>query len=188
MNNSDVEKKYKPIIVTLSIAIPLVVAALFSIKIEGYDFTFLPPIYAAINCVVALLLISAVIAVKNGNVQLHRKLIRFAILGSLLFLIGYILYHATSAETKYGDLNHDGIISDTEKANLGIDALIYYIILITHIVLSIAVIPLILLTYLRGWANNIIAHKKIAKYTFPLWLYVAITGPIIYIMIKPFYH
>jgi len=187
MNNQNLEKKYKPLIIGLSIVIPLVVAGLFSVKINGYDFSFLPPIYSSINVIVAILLISAVVAIKKGNKILHRKLIRLAILGSLLFLVGYIMYHATSGDTKYGDLNHNGQLEDSERALLGYDALMYYFILITHILLSVAIIPLILLTYLKGWTNNITAHKKIAKYTFPLWLYVAVTGPIIYLMIRRFY-
>lgn len=187
MNNLDIEKKYKPIIIGVSIVIPLVVAALFSVKIKGYDFSFLPPIYSSINALVAVVLISAVVAVKKGNKKLHRQLIRWAILGSLLFLVMYIMYHATSGDTKYGDLNHNGQLEDSERALLGYDALIYYFILITHILLSVAIIPLILLTYLKGWSNNLVAHKKIAKYTFPLWLYVAVTGPVIYLMIKRFY-
>ena len=187
MNNQDLEKKYKPLIIVLSIVIPLVVAGLFSVKIDGYDFSFLPPIYSAINVCVAVLLISAVVAIKKGNKDLHQKLIRFAILGSLLFLVGYIIYHATSGDTKYGDLNHNGKLEDDEKLLLGKDALFYYFILATHIILSIAIIPLILLTYLKGWTNNLKSHKKIAKYTFPLWLYVALTGPIIYLMIRSYY-
>jgi putative membrane protein len=187
MSNQDLEKKYKPIIIGLSIVIPLVVAGLFSVKIKGYDFSFLPPIYSSINTIVAILLISAVIAIKNGKRNLHRKLIRMAILGSLLFLVGYIVYHATSGDTKYGDLNHNGKLEEPERQLLGTDAFIYYFILITHIILSIATIPLILLTYLKGWTNQLEAHKKLAKYAFPLWLYVAITGPVIYLMIKQYY-
>jgi len=187
MENKTIETKYKKLVIGLSIIIPLAVAALFGIKIEGYDFSFLPPIYSAINISIAILLVLAVISIKNGNKKRHRLLIRFAILGSILFLIGYILYHSTSGDTKYGDINHDGEVNELERSKLGYDAFIYYIILITHIILSIAVIPMVLLTYLKGWANNIESHKKLAKYTFPIWLYVSITGPIVYFMIKPFY-
>tara|TARA_B100000809_G_C15103558_1_gene517852 strand:- start:20 stop:553 length:534 start_codon:yes stop_codon:yes gene_type:complete len=169
----NIEKKYKKLVITLSVIIPLAVAALFGIKLPGYDFSFLPPIYSIINSVVALLLILAVIAIKNGNQHRHRLLIRFAILGSVLFLVGYILYHATSGDTEFGG---NGLIK-----------YVYFFILITHITLSIAVIPMVMLTYLKGWAKNIESHKKIAKYTFPIWLYVAVTGPIIYLMISPYY-
>lgn len=185
--NTELEKKFKPIAIALAIVIPLAVAALFGIKIEGVDFSFLPPIYATINGLVAVLLIFAVRAIKNGNKELHRKLIRFAILGSLLFLVGYILYHATSSDTKYGDIDHNGKLDAAEKAKLGFDAYVYYFILITHIILSVAVIPMVILTYVKGWANNRISHKKWAKYTFPVWLYVAVTGVIVYLMIQPYY-
>lgn len=185
--NTTLEKKMKPIIVGLSVIIPVAVAALFQIEIKGVDFSFLPPIYSSINGVVAILLVSAVIQIKKGNQKKHRLLIRLAILGSLLFLVGYILYHGSSTEVKYGDLDNSGELSDAERSNLGFDAYVYYFMLITHIILSIAIIPMVLLTYLKGWTNNLNAHRKLAKYTFPLWLYVAITGPIIYLMISPYY-
>ena len=184
---NNIEQKYKKLVIGLSIVIPLAVAALFGIKIPGYDLSFLPPIYSVINGCVAILLVLAVIAIKNKNQKRHRLLIRFAILGSMLFLVGYIMYHATTGDTKFGDVNHDGILSDAERGDLGLSALVYYFILATHIILSIAVIPMVMLTYLKGWANNLDAHRKLAKYTFPLWLYVAVTGPIIYLMIRPFY-
>lgn len=184
---TNIEQKYKKLVIALSIIIPLAVAALFDIKLPGYDFSFLPPIYSGINATVAILLVLAVIAIKNGNKKRHRLLIRFAILGSILFLVGYILYHATSGDTKFGDINHNGFLDDTERSNIGSTALLYYFILVTHIILSIVVIPMVMLTYLKGWANNVKSHKKLAKYTFPLWLYVAITGPIIYLMISPYY-
>ena len=98
----DIEKKYKKLVIILSIIIPLAVAALFGIKLPGYDFSFLPPIYSVINGIVAITLVLAVIAIKNGNQKRHRLLIRFAILGSIFFLVGYILYHATSGDTKFG--------------------------------------------------------------------------------------
>lgn len=173
MENNQVEKKYKKLVIVLSVIIPLAVAALFGIKIPGYDLSFLPPIYSLINGCVAILLVLAVIAIKNKNQKRHRLLIRFAILGSLLFLVGYILYHATSGDTKFG--------------GQGTVRYVYFFILISHIVLSVAVIPMVMLTYLKGWSNNLEAHRKLAKYTFPLWLYVAVTGPIIYLMIRPYY-
>jgi putative membrane protein len=115
----------------------------------------------------------AVISIKNGNRERHRLLIRFAILGSILFLLGYIAHHATSGDTKFGG---EGIIRP-----------IYFFILVSHIVLSVAVVPLVLLTYLKGWANNLESHRKLAKYTFPVWLYVSVTGPVLYLLISPYY-
>ncbi|WP_334056786.1 DUF420 domain-containing protein [Polaribacter sp. P097] len=172
------EKKYKKIITALTIIIPLAVAALFGINLRelGFDvepLTFLPPIYATINGLTAVVLIAAVVAIKNGNQKLHEKLNTFAILLSLVFLVMYIAYHMTSDSTTFGG---EGVI-----------AYVYYFILITHIVLSVIVIPFVLLTYMRAKLGNFAAHKKIARKTFPIWLYVAVTGVIVYLMIAPYY-
>jgi putative membrane protein len=169
----NLEKKFRPLIIILSIVIPVVVAVLFGVKIPGYDTSFLPPIYATINGITAVILVLAVISIKNGKRKLHENLMKLAILCSLLFLLGYVTYHMTSDSTAYGG----------PKST----AMVYYFILISHIVLSIAVIPLVLITYLKGWAGNFESHKKMAKITFPIWLYVAITGVIVYVMISPYY-
>lgn len=176
MNNSKEilnEKKYNKLIVILSIVIPVAVAILFGVKIDIELPVFLPPIYATINAITALVLILAVFQIKKGNRKVHEKLMKLAIGLSVLFLLMYILYHMTSDSTKFGG---EGIIT-----------YIYYFILITHILLSIIVIPFVLITYVRAITNNIEKHKKIAKITFPLWLYVAVTGVIVYIMISPYY-
>lgn len=167
------EKKYNKLIIVLSIAIPVAVAILFRVKIDLELPVFLPPIYATINAITALVLILAVVQIKKGNRKGHEKLMKFAILLSILFLVMYVLYHMTSDSTKFGG---EGTIK-----------YVYYFILLTHIVLSIVVIPFVLITYARAITNNIEKHKKIAKITFPLWLYVAITGVIVYIMISPYY-
>lgn len=167
------DKKYNKLIIALSIIIPVAVAALFGIKIDAELPVFLPPIYATVNGITALVLILAVFQIKKGNREAHEKLMKFAIALSLLFLVMYIAYHMTSDSTKFGG---EGAIK-----------YVYYFILITHILLSIAVIPFVLITYVRAITNNIEKHKKIAKITFPLWLYVAITGVIVYIMISPYY-
>ena len=176
--NSAQEKKYKKIITALSIIIPLAVAALFGVNLKKLGFnveplTFLPPIYATINGLTAILLIAAVVAIKNGNRKLHEQLNTFAIGCSLLFLLLYIAYHMTSDSTKF--------------AGEGTIKYVYYFILITHIFLSIIVIPFVLTTFMRAKLGNFPQHKKIAKITFPLWLYVAVTGVLVYIMISPYY-
>ncbi|WP_430410318.1 DUF420 domain-containing protein [Kordia sp.] len=171
---NDVEKKYKLWIILLSIAIPLVVAILFRVKIEGATpLMFLPPIYATINGITAVLLIAAVIAIKNKKVKLHENLMKTCIGLSVAFLGMYVAYHMTSESTSFGG---EGIIKS-----------IYLFILITHIVLSIAIIPLVLITYVKALAKRFDKHKKIAKITFPIWLYVAITGVVVYVMISPYY-
>ena len=177
-DNLQAEKKYNTWIVILSIIIPVVVAVLFGVNLRelGYDIeplTFLPPIYASINAITALVLVLAFIAIQNKMITLHKRLMQFAVSLSLAFLIMYVAYHITSDSTKYGG---DGLIK-----------YFYYVILITHILMSIIVIPFVLITYVRAITNNIERHKKIAKITFPLWLYVAISGVVVYIMISPYY-
>jgi putative membrane protein len=172
------EATYKKWIVVLSIAIPLAVAALFGVNLRklGFDvapLTFLPPIYAGINGLTALILIFAVVAIKKGNRKLHENLMRTAIVLSTLFLVMYVAYHMTSDSTKFGG---EGALK-----------YVYYFILITHIALSVVIIPFVLVTYLRALLGKFENHKKIARITFPLWLYVAITGVVVYFMISPYY-
>ena len=168
------EKKYNKLIVILSIIIPLIVIILFGVKIPNVEpLMFLPPIYATINALTALVLIGAFMAITNNKILLHKRLMTFAIILSGLFLIMYVAYHMTSDSTKFGG---EGVLK-----------YMYYFILITHILLSIIVIPFVLITYVRAITNNIERHKKIARITFPLWLYVAISGVLVFILISPYY-
>jgi putative membrane protein len=192
MEDTTIEQKYKKWIVFLSVAIPLAVVALFGIRLKSFGvnpmpLTFLPPIYATINGLTAILLFSAVSAVKNGNRKLHETLMKIAIGCSLLFLLMYIAYHMTTDETVFGDLNHDGIRDAVEKAKVGWILFLYWFILATHIILSIVIIPMVLISYVRGIAGNYERHKKISRITYPLWLYVAVTGVVVYLMISPYY-
>lgn len=172
---SEVEKnikKYKLWVNIISIAIPVVVALLFGIKLPNIEpLTFLPPIYASINAITSILLISALIAIKNKKMKLHKSLMQTAIFCSVIFLLMYVAYHITSVPTKY-----EGEMIIT-----------YRVILISHIILSIVVIPLVLHSYLRAYLGDYQAHKKIVRYAYPVWLYVAVTGVIVYIMISPYY-
>lgn len=168
------EKKYNKLIVALSVLIPVIVAVLFGVKIPNVEpLSFLPPIYASINALTALVLVLAFMAIQKRKVKLHKRLMTFAIFLSVLFLGMYVAYHMTSDSTKFGG---EGAVK-----------YFYYFILLTHIVMSIIVIPFVLITYVRGITNNIERHKKIARITFPLWFYVAITGVVVYIMISPYY-
>lgn len=176
--DTEKEKKYNKWIIALSIIIPVAVAALFGINLRQLGFkveplTFLPPIYATVNGITAIVLIIAVMAIKNKNRKLHERLMKLAITLSVLFLVMYVAYHMTSDSTKFGG---EGAIK-----------YVYYFILFTHILLSIVIIPFVLITYVRAITNNIERHKKIAKITFPLWLYVTVTGVIVYLMISPYY-
>lgn len=177
----------KKLIIALSVVIPLAVAALFKIKIGNFNLTFLPAIYATINALTAIVLIGALRAVKAKKIELHRGLIRFALLLSSLFLVLYVLYHMTSDSTMYGDTNNSGTLDILEKAKVGMTAYVYYVLLISHILLSVAVIPVVLFTYLFAWQGNYYKHKKWTKIAFPIWLYVAVSGVIVYFMISPFY-
>ena len=168
------EKSFNRLITIVSIIIPVVVAILFGVKLPNVaPLSFLPPIYAGINGLTAVLLVIAVIAIKNGNKSLHQKLMVSCIILSLAFLVMYVAYHMTSESTSYGG---EGLIR-----------YVYFFILISHIVLSIAIIPLVLKTYAKAYLNQFTAHRKLAKITFPIWLYVAITGVVVYLMIAPYY-
>jgi putative membrane protein len=168
------KEPYQKLIIALSIGIPLVVAALFGMpKIKGYDFSFLPPIYATINGLTAIGLVSAVIAIKNNKRVIHERLMKTCILLSISFLVMYVIYHLTSESTRFG--------------GTGPIRFVYLFILLTHILLSVVVIPFVLFTYVRALRGNFQKHRALAKYTFPLWLYVAVTGVIVYLMISPYY-
>lgn len=178
MENRTLEQRFSKFIVLVSILIPVVVALLFSVKLKDFGYnveplSFLPPIYATINGITAIVLIAGVLAIKNGNRVLHQRLMTTAIALSVAFLVMYVAYHMTSESTKFGG---EGSIR-----------MVYFFILISHIMLSIAVIPLVLITYVRALAERFDRHKKIAKITFPIWLYVAVTGVVVYLMISPYY-
>jgi putative membrane protein len=178
MENRTLEQRFSKFIVVVSILIPVVVALLFSVKLKDFGYnveplSFLPPIYATINGITAIVLIAGVLAIKNGNRVLHERLMTTAIALSVAFLVMYVAYHMTSASTKF---EGEGSIR-----------MVYFFILISHIMLSIAVIPLVLITYVRALSERFDRHKKIAKITFPIWLYVAVTGVIVYVMISPYY-
>ncbi|WP_394773805.1 DUF420 domain-containing protein [Flavobacterium sp.] len=178
MEDQSLEKKYSKLIIAVSVIIPVVVAILFGVKLKDLGFnveplSFLPPIYATTNGITAVVLVLAVIAIKNGKQKLHERLMTFAIALSLAFLVMYVAYHMTADSTKFGG---EGIIR-----------YVYFFILVTHILLSIIIIPLVLISYVRALSQSFDRHRKIAKITFPLWLYVAVTGVIVYLMISPYY-
>jgi len=186
------ESKFKGSIIAVSIIIPIAVAVLFSVKLKDFGFdveplSFLPPIYAGINGLTAVLLVAAVMAIKKGNRKLHEQLMTFAIACSVVFLVMYVAYHMTAESAKFGDTNFDGTLDEVEKATAGSIRYLYYFILLTHITLSVIIIPMVLFTYVRALAEQFDKHKKLAKITFPIWLYVAVTGVVVYLMISPYY-
>ena len=144
------------------------------IKIPNVEpLTFLPPVYAFINAITAIFLTIAYIAIKRKKIILHERLMKISIGLSVIFLVMYVAYHMTSDPTPYGG---EGIIRS-----------VYYFILISHVILSIGIIPLVLVTYVRAISKLFVDHKKIARYTFPIWMYIAVTGVIVYLMISPYY-
>ena len=195
MNNSNkktLEQRFRLSIVLVSILIPTAVAILFTVKLKDFGIeveplSFLPPIYASINGLTALLLLMGVMAIKNGNKKVHERFMTTAIACSVVFLVMYVAYHMTADSTVYGDIDGNKILDATEKANAGSIRDVYLFILLSHIALSIVIIPLVLITYVRALAARFDKHRKIAKITFPLWLYVAVTGVVVYLMISPYY-
>lgn len=174
LNKTEKERKFNRIITIISILVPLVVAVLFGVKVPNSEpLKFLPPIYASINGLTAVLLIYAVWAIKNGKRVLHQNIMSACILLSILFLLMYIAYHMTADSTSYG--------------GVGIIKYVYYFILISHIILSIVIIPLVLKTYARAYLKDFERHRQLARFTFPIWLYVALTGVVVYLMISPYY-
>ena len=173
--DSSKELPYRNLIIIVSIVVPVLVTVLFfTKKIDGYDFSILPTIYATINGITAVTLIAALVAIKNKKILVHKTLMTSCIALSVMFLLLYVLYHATSETTNYGGT---GMVRN-----------VYFFLLISHILLSIVIIPLVLVTYVRALSKKFDKHKKIARITFPIWLYVAITGVVVYMMISPYYH
>jgi len=185
------DKKAKIFIWTVSIIVFAAVA--FSAKVKlNISLSFNPHIFATlnaiINSIVAVLLIAALLAVKSKKFYLHKKLMLSAVALSLLFLLSYICHHLLSGDTKYGDINHDGILSADEKSLAGSMRYVYYFILATHIPLAGIILPFILFTAYRALTADYGRHMKLARVTWPIWLYVAISGVAVYLMIRPYYH
>jgi putative membrane protein len=172
--NKKINKAYNAIIIVVSILIPVVVAVLSRVRIPNIaPLDMLPPIYAIINGATAILLVVAVMQIKRGNKRKHQVLMKINILLSLLFLIMYIAYHVTSEMAIYGG---EGIIR-----------YVYYFILASHIILSGILVPLVLFTYKHAAMGQYLKHRKLARITFPIWFYVAVTGVVVYLMISPYY-
>lgn len=183
------EKKLKQVKIAIwaaAIAIPVVVALLFQVKLEGFNLRYLPKVYATINGVTAVYLVMALVAIKRKKMEMHRKYIRMCLLFSLLFLVCYVAYHITSSETIFGDINHDGVLDVMEKSAVSSVRGIYLFLLATHILLSIVIVPIVLFTYLFAWTGKFEKHKKWTRFAWPMWFYVAVSGVIVYVMIAPY--
>lgn len=154
---------------------------------EGWSFAFLPPVHAVLNTLVAVALVVALRAVMRGRILLHRQAMMTAMGLSVVFLLCYVAYHFTTMETLYGDRNRDGTVDAGEIDAVGGMRSIYLAVLLCHIVMAGVSLPCILLTFIAAWTNRFAAHRKLARWVFPMWLFVAVTGPICYLMLRPYY-
>lgn len=148
----------------------------------------LPHIIGGINAVCSVLLVISLIFIKRKNIQAHKVTNVITFMLSALFLVFYILFHLYEKDTRFGDIDHNGILSAAELAAVGAYRYIYFFILITHIILAVVVLPLILISFLRGFSMQVERHRKIVRWAYPVWLYVAVTGVVVYLMISPYYN
>jgi len=172
--NIQLEKKLNTTAWIVSAVVLLLVGLMRRVKIDlGVDFSFLPPFHASLNALTAVILLVALYFIKNRNVEAHRKSIYAAMVTSALFLISYVLYHFTTPETRFG--------------GVGAIRTVYFVLLITHVVLAALILPFIFFTFNRAFTGQYERHKKMARWVYPIWLYVALTGPVCYLMLKPYY-
>lgn len=188
----DRERSISAVIITVSVLVPVVVAVLFFVSPpeiqHNLNLGFFPPFHAALNSLTALCILIGVFLIRNKQVKWHRASMLSAFLLSTVFLVSYVIYHSLAeGSTKYGDVDHNGVLDAAELASAGFLRYIYYFILLTHIVLAALILPLILFTFSKALNNKIAEHRKLAKWTFPLWMYVAVTGVLVYFMIAPYY-
>jgi putative membrane protein len=184
------DRQARTIILTVSVIVFLAVALLSKIKVDadlGFSSHVFAQINAVINTIVSLLLLAGLYMVRKRNFVAHRNVMMTAIVFSVLFLVSYIAHHLLAGETLFGDRNLDGVVDAAEKAAVGSLRLVYFVLLITHIILAAIILPFILFTAYRALTGEYDRHKKLARYTWPLWFYVSVTGPIIYLLISPYY-
>jgi putative membrane protein len=168
--NLELAKKLNRIAWVITIVILGIVGTMRRIHIDtSIDFSFLPAFHSSLNAITAVILIAALIQIKQGNVAAHRKLMITALLSSCLFLLSYITYHITTPETVY--------------CGIGAVRTLYLVILITHVILAAVIVPFVLFTFIRAYTNQIDKHRRMARWVFPVWLYVAVSGPVVYLML-----
>lgn len=184
------DKQAKLLIGIFSVVVLVAVTFLskFTLAVElPFDKHIFALVNALLNATVAVLLVAALIAVKQKNYTAHKNIMLTALLLSVLFLLSYIAHHLFAGETKFGDTDHDGILSTAELAVVGNTRGMYFLLLATHIILAATSLPFILFTAYRGLTGEYADHKRKAKRMWPIWFYVAVTGPLVYMMIKPYY-
>jgi len=184
------DKKARLLIYTVSFVVFAAVVLLSKFKLNvdlGFNVHLFAKANAIINSAVAVLLLAGLVTVKQKKFALHKKIMLGAMTLSILFLVSYICHHLLAGETKFGDINHDGILSDDEKLAAGSLRMVYYFILLTHIPLAAIILPFILFTAYRALIGEYDQHKKLTRITWPVWFYVAVTGVVVYLMISPYY-
>lgn len=189
-NHKALERKLNIAAWIVTVAVLFLVGLMRYVKIplpEGVSLGFLPPFHATVNALTALVLIAAYYYIRTNRVEMHRKAIYVAMGLSLLFLLSYVAYHFTSPEVLYGDANHNGVVDAAEKAAVAGARTFYLVLLISHITLAGLILPFILFTFIRAYTGQYSRHRQMARWVFPLWLYVALTGPICYFMLAPYY-
>jgi putative membrane protein len=184
------DKQAKWLILVFSFVVFAAVVLLGRIKLEvdlGFDVHVFAKLNAFVNSMVSLLLLAGLMVVKQGKYEQHKKIMIGALVLSVIFLLSYICHHLFAGETKFGDIDHDGLVSETEKALAGSKRTFYYIILATHIPLAGIILPFILFTAYRALIGEWPKHVKLARITWPIWLYVSVTGVLVYLLISPYY-
>jgi putative membrane protein len=184
------DKKANWLIGIFSVVVFGVVVALGQIKLNidlGFNVHIFATINAVINSIVSVLLLAALWSVKQKNYMQHKRLMLGAMVLSILFLVSYITHHLLSGDTRFGDTDHDGVLSDAEKLAAGSMRMVYFVLLLTHIFLAAIILPFILFTAYRAMVAEFPRHKKLARITWPIWFYVSVTGVVVYLMISPYY-
>ena len=185
------ENRYLTLIGILSVVIPLAVAVLLfspsKLDVEGGWVDLLPHLNGMINTATSIALIAGLVFIKQKKIQYHRSAMLIAFVLGAIFLISYVIYHSSAESTVYGDLNGNGTLEATETSSLGFLRTIYLVILISHIILAAVVVPFVLLALYFALSDKIVKHRKIVKFAYPIWLYVSVTGVIVYLMISPYY-
>lgn len=185
------ESRNMVIIWVLSILIPVLVALLMFLPTRGGENASwvyaLPHLNSILNSITVVILISGFLFIKRGHVNYHKTCMSVAFALGTLFLISYLIYHSFAPSTVYGDLNGDGQLDVAERTSLGSMRTVYLVVLLSHILLAIAVVPFVLLTFYYALTSRIERHKKIVKFTLPIWLYVSVSGVLVYLMISPYY-
>lgn len=188
-NNNN--KVYLTVIGTLSVLVPVVVGILFYLpqtgKLGELDVSLLPHVNAVFNSSTAIALLVGFYFIKNGNKKGHISAMITAFGFSSIFLISYVIYHFQGEQTLFGDINGDGILSEAEKVEIGGIRIFYLLVLLTHIALASIIVPFVLLSIYFGLSKQYKSHRKLSRWTFPLWLYVAVSGVLVYWMISPYY-